>query len=442
MAPVISLRALIRFSKEYRTLIVLFVLAFSVRALYALAVQFLSGEHGFIAFSDAEFFYYRLARNVVDEGVYSLAASAPYYPEAYHTPLYPLFVAAFLLLKLPLLTIALAQAFLGAVMALLSYGIARNISDSYRIAVSAGLLMAFEPMSIFWSGLLMSDTLFAFLFITSVYLLAKRPAMSMLSLGFAALTRPIALYCVPVFLLFIAWQAYRAGRSIRHMGRDIALALAMFAVVVSPWLIRNYVTFGQASLTSASWYVVYVFPLMEFAHDNGLSIPNALPDLPEEEQYRRFSFEYVPQYQRAFFEATKGDLLGFAFVYVRRSLNSLVTDRYEFLVTGVLAEKVPALFTAVPAVMVQTMLLVGQMFWLAVYALALVAVVINRYRPWWLFAAALVGINALLSGGLNPVGTDMSRYSLGLYPLLFLFAGIGARSLWQRSRVWRIVSSQ
>ncbi len=318
-------------------------------------------------------------------------------------------------------------------MAVLSYRIAMKIGVPYVIAVSAGLLMALEPMSIFWSGLLMSDTLFAFFFITSVYLLsAQRSLLSILVLALATLTRPFALYCVPFFLLFMLYQSYKSGESTRQIIRDSALALVLFCVVISPWIIRNQITFGKASLTSASWYVAYVLPFSEFVQDTGLIVPDALPELSQEEQYRRFSFEYAPQYRHVIFEVVKHDPVGFVIVYGKRVLFSFVSDRYEFLFTHVLAEKLPTNLTLISDTVTRMMLMFGRIFWLAIYLFATLAMFERRYWPWWLFAVALVALNALLSGGMNPVGTDMSRYSMPLYPLYFLLAGVGAQWLWHR----------
>lgn len=184
-----------------------FAAVFAIRAAYALAVLMLAGEHGFLAFSDAQAFYYQEALNLLNHHSFSIAPSAPFLPDGYHTILYPLFVAGLLVLHLPLFGVVIVQDILAAVAVLLIYRSAISLTNSRQVAIVAATLAAIEPMSIYWSGLLMSDTLLMFLMIVAFYLLlAKQPYWSGGALGLATLTRPIGPYLVPVFLGMIVYQ--------------------------------------------------------------------------------------------------------------------------------------------------------------------------------------------------------------------------------------------
>jgi len=88
----------------------------------------------------------------------------------------------------------------------------------------------------------------------------------------------------------------------------------------------------------------------------------------------------------------------------------------------------------IPENLIWALLYIGRAFWAIVYALATLAFIDRRLRPWWFFSIALFAINALLSGGINPVGTDMSRYTQPLYVFLFVFAGVGAKWLLDRAK--------
>ena len=84
--------------------------------------------------------------------------------------------------------------------------------------------------------------------------------------------------------------------------------------------------------------------------------------------------------------------------------------------------------------MIPLLLFLGSVFWIAIYFFCLCAFGDASLRPWWLFFWALIGVNALLSGGINPGGSDMSRYSLGFYAFIFLLTGVGLKQL----AMWRV----
>ena len=84
----------------------------------------------------------------------------------------------------------------------LIYRIGQILNFPYSVSVWAAVLAALEPASVYWNNLLMSDYLFAFLFIWSVYefFMARYYSFALL-LGLATLTRPTSLYFFPLFLL-------------------------------------------------------------------------------------------------------------------------------------------------------------------------------------------------------------------------------------------------
>jgi 4-amino-4-deoxy-L-arabinose transferase-like glycosyltransferase len=420
------------FVEKYRSELVIFGAAFIVRALYAVLVEYAAGARGFIAFSDAEFFYFRSAVNVVEHGTFSIAASAPFYQDAYHTPLYALFVAALLFVHLPLFGIVLVQDVIAAVTVLLIYRIAKLLTGSRGIAIAAAAVSAVEPMSIYWSGLLMSDTLFAFLMVLAVYwLLTDRPYLAAASIGLATLTRPIGLYFGVAFVAMLLYREISRGRSLRDAFRLVGAVVMIFVVVVTPWVVRNKVAFGKAALSSASWYLFYNFPVQEFAHEEHVVVPAVAVVDPE--RVTRFDFTHEDAYHKAALAAVSVDPVGFTRVYVDRALYSIMSDRYDYLLNVVVKGELPRLYSKMPEALVRFVLLIGKVFWVAVYALVAISIADRRLRPWWMFFAALVAINVALSGGINPVGTDMSRYMQPLYVFLFVFAGVGAKWLLDRA---------
>ena len=139
-----------------------------------------------------------------------------------------------------------------------------------------------------------------------------------------------------------------------------------------------------------------------------------------------FDFTYAPEFRSAAFSVIKSDVSGYAVFQAKRSLWSLISNRYEYLLEVVIKNELPSVYAKMP---IPLLLAIGMMFWLCVYILVFVALKDKKLRPWWLFFASLVAVNALISGGINPAGSEMSRYSLPFLASLFMFAGVGARVL-------------
>lgn len=120
---------------------------------------------------------------------------------------------------------------------------------SIRIASIGATMWAFYPPAILYTNLLLSETLFTFLTVAAVYLLAQLQDRKMGSaialgivLGTMILMKPGAL----IFLLvpILLFRILQAGN------KTILVALATSILLVVPWMIRNYHTFGEFALTS------------------------------------------------------------------------------------------------------------------------------------------------------------------------------------------------
>jgi hypothetical protein len=292
-----------------------------------------------------------------------------------------------------------------------------------QAALLAGVAAMIEPMSIYWSGLLMSDVVFGFLMSAAFYLLLlDRPYLSSAFLGLAALTRPLALYLAPIFVLMIFYRQLAQRRPAASVWRTLAITLMVLGAVLSPWYVRNKLTFDRWALSASGWYLVYNFPLREFVSTQGITAPSVAVASTAAE---RFDFTHADLYRRASLTVIAEHPVRFATVYLKRSLYSFVSNRYSYLLDVVISSQVPGLYAKVPAAVWMVGLGIGEMAWLAIYGLSLLAFAKRGARPWWLFFAGVLTLNALLSGGINPVGTDMSRYMLPFYVGLFAFAAIG-----------------
>jgi 4-amino-4-deoxy-L-arabinose transferase-like glycosyltransferase len=173
-------------------------------------------------------------------------------------PAYPLFVAGLYLinhhlhLTSDILLVRLVQALVGAATVLLIWWSAGRLVGrgpvGGRAALVAGLLSAVYPFFIYYSGVLLSETLAIFFMALALGALAalakeRAPRYAVAAggaLGLLALTRASFLLLAP--FLGLVWLAARKPR--RRALPEAALLVCVWAVVLLPWVVRNYLVTG------------------------------------------------------------------------------------------------------------------------------------------------------------------------------------------------------
>lgn len=176
-----------------------------------------------------------------------------------------------------------------------------------KIGLWAGGLLAFDPLVVFHSQQILSETWFAFFLVIAVWLLArfweggKRSlpwlAGSAAALGVATLTRPVGMVLLLFFLLALC---FAAGIAWRRRLLNVLVFGAIVAVVVSPWLWRNHTTFGVWGLSyipAYNWYHfnarVFYAKLNNISKDEAKSLFNA--KAAAERESRQISNEFQMQ---------------------------------------------------------------------------------------------------------------------------------------------------
>lgn len=112
--------------------------------------------------------------------------------------------------------------------------------------ILAGLAAALYPFFIFSTTDVRSEPLFMLLLTMAILLLLKgKPAGAGVATALAALTRPTALLCIPLFALF-------AGK------KKAAPLIISSLLTLAPWVARNYLRFGEIILVNdAASYSVW-----------------------------------------------------------------------------------------------------------------------------------------------------------------------------------------
>jgi 4-amino-4-deoxy-L-arabinose transferase-like glycosyltransferase len=142
----------------------------------------------------------------------------------------------------------ITQAILHALTAWLIYGLSVLIflNSDYRkeIALLAAAIVGFYPDLIEISAMLMSETLYLFLVCWMLYLFFryfyKKNNILLIGLvlvsGLAVLARPPVLFFIPIILFYF----YK-----KKMWWQTIVFLLIFAAVLTPWTVRNYMTYGK-----------------------------------------------------------------------------------------------------------------------------------------------------------------------------------------------------
>jgi 4-amino-4-deoxy-L-arabinose transferase-like glycosyltransferase len=205
--------------------------------------------------------YYNYALNLKYHHTYSRAKFSDNepLPDALRAPGYPAFLVPFVespATGFMLWRINLVQALLDSITVLLALSIFRRIMAE-GWALAAGFLTAISPHLISASTYLLTETLFTFLMMLSLWLVVKMArnnsktlAISAgLVIGAAALTKPtLQFFIVPLVGMLLV------TRGETNNARLAIPLLAGFVLAFSPWVIRNLDAIGSTSDPSLTIY--------------------------------------------------------------------------------------------------------------------------------------------------------------------------------------------
>ncbi|MEY4747471.1 MAG: hypothetical protein RLZZ416_520 [Candidatus Parcubacteria bacterium] len=190
--------------------------------------------------------------------------------EEFRTPGYPAFAALVLVISGgTFFSLVLAQIIIAAGIALLGYILARSLNIGRAVSTCIAVLAGASPaMLLATMGAMGVDMLYTLLTLAALVLifrLERAPravALGMgLLLGAAVLVRPIGLYAsLPVlFAIPLFIPAALAKRL-----AAFALACAVFAAAIVPWMWHNYSVAGRFSLSSVATYNIVYYNLPYF----------------------------------------------------------------------------------------------------------------------------------------------------------------------------------
>jgi 4-amino-4-deoxy-L-arabinose transferase-like glycosyltransferase len=224
-----------------RWLLIVAGTALAVRVVYVLVVL-----SRYIPQTDALHYHSLAARIAAGEGVVHHFPFDFLHPTAWRPPLYPLLLGT--VYRVTGARLGAAQALnivLGTVVVVLAALVARRLAG-WRAGLVTGLLAAVYLPLVFNDGPPLSEPLgLALLMATLLLLMQRRTGLAGATTALVALTRPSGQF---VALVLLAWVLWRLG------WRRALYYAACLVLVVSPWMIRNWIRLGSPVLVTSNGF--------------------------------------------------------------------------------------------------------------------------------------------------------------------------------------------
>ncbi len=193
--------------------------------------------------------YVLLAHNIASGNGYAYAG----YPTAYRAPAYPLLLAGMIRLfgNHALAAVRGLQFLMGLAIAAICASVAGSVWGKRAVHVTL-LVALFCPTLMVMTGEVLTETtatLCSAIFLLLLILFFQRPGWALLiglssTVGIATLVH----FNMALFGFVVLWAVFRQTELARW--RALVLAISLPAILISPWLIRNFVAFHGALLLS------------------------------------------------------------------------------------------------------------------------------------------------------------------------------------------------
>lgn len=210
--------------------------------------------------------YTNAARNLISGHGFSISSSLPYTPNATIGPLYPLWLGFWYSLTGHFWPAVLAQIVLNSFLPILTILIGSYFIHDKRILLAAGIFTAIEPNLLYYTSVVATEGVFIFLLglglLTLLYGVEKEKlwwlVVSSAIFSLAVLTR-LALQFLPLGLALWILLYYMGVKKypLKKVFLYIAPFLFIYGAFLSPWALRNWVTFHEVSLSTTAWIDMY-----------------------------------------------------------------------------------------------------------------------------------------------------------------------------------------
>ncbi len=405
--------------------------------------------------------YYEIANNLVAGHGFTRSAGEPYVPDSVRMPLYPLFIAGILNIFGSYKALFIIQALLGSASAVIAWMIAREFLGP-RLSIAVGLLTALEPYTAYLTGLVLTETLFTFVFLCFIYCFLrylKNRSLRMLVLtsallGIATLIKPTTQY-VPIFMLVI--MLWNGGFNVkRFLLKEVPVVLGVFLLILSPWIYRNYETFGNTSLNVEPVSALYAFLVPStIALEQNIPFDEAAKqflgslgtesieevNLGNTSEFRQRAFAKLWQHPKGLAELFGVTMYGF---FTHDGYAGLLNNRFDAGIPYAHPPVFELLTHPREAVsffgnLMQgpgAIVVLGRLFWIAITLLSVAGAIMYWMKkgltPKLIFITGMIAYFACTT---IIVGLGVGvRYRVPVEPLLFILAAYALESLFQHTK--------
>ena len=390
--------------------------------------------------------YAKLSENILRYHVFSLSSKAPFAPETFRTPGYPIFIASILALTHSYGLVSLVQIILTFITGFLLYLIARKVLPD-ELAFSMMVVYLLEFTVLMQSLLILSDGLFVFLLVLSIFLILrgvgnwKYLIISGLACGLSVMVRPFAML-FPLLLGGYLLVAYDG-----KWKRRLTLTAVFFvgiAIIMVPWMVRNKVETGILGVSSIGPYNFFYANLIPYLatrdHLTEDVIMSSMQDQLEPIKDPR-SLVYSSALTQLVIQYISRDPFGYARYHITKTLPLFFSSSLkEFTkiwsgnihvlsgrpgLAGLLASGNIRAFMS--AIMSQGWYVLENIFWLFMFLIGIASLWDHRNRRLVLLCYLCILYFTIATG---PV--SYARYRLSLEPFLFILAAMGGFYLWNK----------
>lgn len=213
--------------------------------------------------------YFKLSKSIIENGCFSVDSCAN--PDFFRTIGYPIFISFFLYIFNSLFFITLIQIVLTILIGFFVYKILIFFNINENLSIYGMIFYILEPSVILHSLIILSDTLFVFLITLLFYLIIKYNnnldiknslCFGLIS-GFSILVRPIAIFLLPLYFVFIYFVFKKEGYLNKIIFSFFVSFVAMI-LIITPWVIRNYLNTGKIIISSISSYNLFYYNVPMF----------------------------------------------------------------------------------------------------------------------------------------------------------------------------------
>lgn len=321
------------FFKKYKIEIIIFVLAVLVR-IFLLSINLDAHGGNFEETIHGADGYFEVSQNLYKGNGFSMDGVSP---SPIHVPLYPFFLSLSLFLFGNYIFAVVLQIIIGSLIPILALNLSSKIINSRAISLFVGFFVALEPNFILFSFIFFTETLFIFFFLLALLVFIRYLEKAQINLlilftvllGVASLIKTVVQF-YPLFLLPVMWLFLRKRLGWKILVVHSIVFITLFALILSPWIYRNYKEFGTPGMTimpSLNLYVTLAPSVL--AIEQGVGFEEARTRFINDRNIdvSRLNFDTAPEFNEEAFGILKKYPISFAKVVAINVFTFFTHDR-------------------------------------------------------------------------------------------------------------------